>query len=262
MENLKLKYPLVLVHGIAAKDKNIFWGRIPAVLKQCGNDVFTGNTDSWGNVESNAFALKETVDNVLAMCGTDKVNVISHSKGGIDARYLISTLGYGDRVSSLTTISSPHNGSELVDFISNIKYVHTKLSKKLFRVLAKLYGDKMPDPYHVMVDLTSKNMQNFNENNPNDPRVFYSAYYSVMKNDFDDLSYFLTHNYLKKAVGRNDGIVSEKSALGGVNPQLITGMSSGISHLEIIDIKRRKISGVDIPAEYLKIMKGLKIRGY
>lgn len=43
-----------------------------------------------------------------------KVNVIAHSMGGLDARYLISALGE-TRVASLTTISTPHAGSRVAN---------------------------------------------------------------------------------------------------------------------------------------------------
>lgn len=56
---------MILVHGIAAKDNNLFWGRIPEKLKDAGINVFLGNTDSWGGVESNALFLRDTIDAVL-----------------------------------------------------------------------------------------------------------------------------------------------------------------------------------------------------
>ena len=49
-----------------------------------------------------------------------RVNLIAHSQGGLDSRYLISTLGWAERVASLTTIATPHHGIplQLVDFFS------------------------------------------------------------------------------------------------------------------------------------------------
>ena len=42
--DIPLKYPVVLVHGIVAVDRglgyNIFWGRIPDVLREHGVKVF------------------------------------------------------------------------------------------------------------------------------------------------------------------------------------------------------------------------------
>jgi len=263
MDEKKLKYPVVLVHGVMAKDNNLFWGRIPEKLKNAGVNVFLGNTNSWSGIESNALALRQTIDSVLAECETEKVNLIAHSKGGIDSRYLISTLGYAPKVASLTTISTPHFGSEIADFIFDKKYIHTELAKKITHFLAKLYGDKSPDPHKLLEDLTTKNICRFNEKNPDAVSVYYSSYQSFMKNSFDDLTFFLSYRLIKKTAGENDGIVSLKSSKWGKNCTLIKGLkTNGISHAEIIDIKRRKISGVDIPAEYLKIVDKLALMGF
>jgi hypothetical protein len=43
------KYPIILVHGIGAKDNNLFWGRIPKKMQNMGLNVLLGNTDSWGS---------------------------------------------------------------------------------------------------------------------------------------------------------------------------------------------------------------------
>ena len=43
--------------------------------------------------------------------------------GGLDSRYLIAKLGYGDRrsaIASLTTISTPHRGSAIADVLLRI----------------------------------------------------------------------------------------------------------------------------------------------
>jgi len=263
MNKKKLKYPVILVHGVMAKDNNLFWGRIPEKLKNAGANVFLGNTDSWSGIESNAFSLKKTVDSVLEKCEVEKVNLIAHSKGGIDSRYLISTLEYAPKIASLTTISTPHLGCEIVDFVFDKKYVHTGLAKKITCFLAKLYGDKSPDPHRLLEDLTTRNMYKFNEKNLDVISVYYSSYQSFMKDSFDDLTFFLSYNLIKKIAGANDGVVSLKSSKWGETCTLITGSkTSGISHSEIIDIKRKKISDIDIPSEYLKIIDKLALLGF
>lgn len=263
MEKKSLKYPIILVHGIGAKDNTLFWGRIPEKLREAGLTVFLGNTDSWSGIENNAESLRKSVDLVLQNTQAEKVNMIAHSKGGIDSRFLISTLGYASKVASLTTISTPHLGSEIVDYLFDKKYVHTKLAQRIAYTLAKLYGDKSPDPHKIVEDLTTQNMTKFNQQNPNVDSVYYSSYQSLLKNKFDDLTHFFTYDFLKKTVGENDGIVSLISSQWGDDFTLIEGKrSTGISHAEIVDIKRKQISGVDIPQEYLKIVDKLILKGF
>jgi len=259
---VSLKYPVVLVHGIIAHDRKgpiDFWGRIPEIFANMGIKVFLGKTDSWGSCESNALILKKTIEDVLKETGTEKVNIISHSKGGIDSRYLIWKHGFGDKIASLTTICTPHNGSEIADLICSQKITHAKLTKKVLVIFGKLYGDTNPDVLNVSYQLTTEEMRRFNEKAIMDSRVFCQSLYTTMRNSFDDLMFFYPHLYLSKVKGKNDGFVSESSASWGNNVKKIEG---GISHAEILDYKKKNISGICIPEIYIKIAEELGEKGF
>ena len=258
----KLKYPVVLVHGIFANDRSKiinFWGRIPEMLKEKGIMVYFGNTDSWGDCDSNAKLLKKTVEKILLETKAEKVNIIAHSKGGIDSRYYIWKNSSEDRVASLTTLSTPHHGSELADLIFKQSIFHSRTMKKALGIFGKVYGDINPDLYNVNYQLTSNKMKEFNESVGADERVYYQSLYSTMRNSFDDLMFFYSHWYLKSISGESDGVVSERSAKWGENIKKIEG---GISHAEIVDYKKRKISGINIPDIYLGIIDDLSKKGY
>jgi triacylglycerol lipase len=256
-ENIPLKYPVVLVHGIIAHDRMSiikFWGRIPDVLMSRGIRVFRGNTDAWGSCESNALILKKTVEDVLSETNTEKVNIIAHSKGGIDSRYLIWKHDFGGKIASLTTICTPHHGAEIADLIYNQKIMHTKFTRKALSIFGALYGDTNPNLYNVNYHLTTAKMEEFNEKVIMDGNVFYQSLYTTMDNAFDDIMFFYPYLYIKKIRGKNDGLVSEFSARWGNN---IIKIEGGISHAEILDFKKKKISGIDIPDVYVRIAKGL-----
>ncbi len=262
---METKYPIVLVHGVFAKDNSIlisFWGRIPELLAEAGFKVYLGNTDAWGSIESNAMLLQNTIDNIIDSVDCKKVNIIAHSKGGIDARFLISSLGFDSKVASLTTISSPHYGSELADLIVRQKPIHHPLVAKATKAFGFIYGDQNPNPYNLALELTSQKMETFNRNNKNMDNVYYQSYFTTMNGPFDDLSFFFSYLYIKSISGENDGVVSERSSKWGNAHILIKGLNSGISHAEIVDYKKKKISGIEIPDEYLKIAKGLAERGF
>jgi len=259
---LPLKYPVVLVHGVGAHDRGgiiNYWGRIPDMLKENGVRVYLGNTDSWGDYESNAEILKTTVDKVLDETKSEKVNIIAHSKGGLDSRYFIWKYDYGDKTASLTTISTPHHGAEIADLIYKQNIVHSNIVKKTLKIFGKLYGDTNPDIYSVNYQLTTEKMKEFNEKIGMDHKVYYQSVYATMKNPFDDLMFFYSYWYIKKVRGDNDGIVSEYSAKWGNNTTKIEG---GISHAEIIDYKKKRISGINIPDIYIKIVNGLSEKGF
>jgi triacylglycerol lipase len=257
-----LKYPVVLVHGIIAYDRDgfiSFWGRIPEALEAQGVKVYLGHTDAWGSVESNAEILKTTIDTILEETDSEKVNIIAHSKGGVDSRCLIWKYDYGDKVASLTTISTPHHGAEIADVLYGQEIVHTKIAKEAFSIFGELYGDRNPDLLSVGYELTTKRMKEFNETVVMDPRVYYQSLYTTMRNRMDDLMFYYSYQFVKDMGGNNDGLISERSAQWGENVRKIDGR---ISHAEIIDIKKRSISGIDIPGIYVAIVKELSEKGF
>jgi triacylglycerol lipase len=254
--------PVILVHGIVSNDRSKiinYWGRVPDILKKYGIKIYFGNTDSWGDYESNAKILKTTIDKVLEETDSEKVNIIAHSKGGIDSRYLIWNYDYGKKVASLTTISTPHHGSEIADLIYQQNIVHTSIIKNTLVAFGKFYGDINPDPYNVNYQLTTENMKKFNENFDMDQKVYYQSLYTTMNSPFDDLIFYSSYQYIKKIHGKNDGVVSEWSSKWGNN---IIKIEGGISHAEIIDIKKRNISRINIPEIYIKIVNGLSEMGF
>ena len=92
------KYPIVLVHGIAAKQLRILnaFGKIGNKLEEAGNTVFIADTDGFGRIETNAEQLRDYIERVLSETGAEKVNIIAAQravhiiKGGVPALYLIT----------------------------------------------------------------------------------------------------------------------------------------------------------------------------
>lgn len=260
--NIRLNYPVVLVHGIVAYDGASvvkFWGRIPEVLRNRGIEVFFGNTDAWGDYESNASILKNTIEHILRKTKKEKVNIIAHSKGGIDSRYLVWKYDFGDKIASVITICTPHKGAEIADLIYSRKNIQEKLKNRGLLVFGKLLGETNPNFYNVNYQLTTANMEEFNKKVIADDRVFYQSLYTTMDSALDDLMFFYSYLYIKKHKGKSDGIVSEYSASWGNNILKIHG---GISHTEIIDIQKKKISGINIPDIYVAIVRELERNGF
>jgi len=261
--DIPLKYPVILVHGIVAFDRgegsSIFWGRIPGVLRESGAKVYFGNTDAWGGYESNAEILKGNIEKILIETNSEKINIIAHSKGGIDSRYLIWKYDFGDKVASLTTVSTPHRGAEIADLIYSREIIHSDIAKEALKIFGELYGDTKPDMYNVNYILTTENMREFNKKVTMDSRVFYQSLYTTIDGSFSDLTMVSGYWYIKVFSGENDGIVSEYSAKWGINPRKI---ASGISHAEIIDVKRKKIGAIDVPDLYLDIVHDLAAKGF
>ena len=70
-------------------------------------NVLTPFVDPLGDVPTRARQLAQSLP------AGERVYIIAHSGGGLDARFLASPggLGMGERVASITTISTPHRGA-------------------------------------------------------------------------------------------------------------------------------------------------------
>ena len=87
----KTKYPLLLVHGVFFRDFDHFnyWGRIPAELEKNGATIYYGEHNSAAAVNDSALELEKRIKEIVQQTGCGKVNIIAHSKGGLDSRTAI-----------------------------------------------------------------------------------------------------------------------------------------------------------------------------
>ena len=244
MEN-KLKYPILLVHGMGFRDsKRInYWGRIPKALEQMGCKIFYGHQDSNASIETNAQTIADRIHEIVEETGVEKVNIIAHSKGGLDCRYAISTLHVGSKVASLTTINTPHNGSKTVDKLMKCPQPLVKLvgfgADCWFRVL----GDKHPDSYKSFQSFTTKAAAEFNGNNPDEDGIYYQSYAFVMKNPFSDIFLWLPSFVVGIVEGENDGLLTPEAVKWSNFKGIYRGVGNrGISHCDEVDMRRRPLS--------------------
>jgi triacylglycerol lipase len=263
---INLKYPLILVHGAGFRDITLginYWGRIPRCLAEQGINVYYGNTDAWGSIEKNGELLKQTILDTLNREGAEKVNIIAHSRGGLEARYVISALGMDTAVASLTTMSTPHRGVRVMDLT-------LRLPAGLYRFVAffvnqwsKLLGDREPDFFTSSRQLSARLCAGFNRKYPGRNGVYYQSYATKLRYFFGDPSYLFTWVLIKIFDGDNDGLCPVESAKWGNYRGMITTEGFfGISHGGILDLYHLPYKGVDIPKLYVNIVKDLAEKGF
>ncbi len=179
------RYPIVMAHGFNASSD--FWGFNAAIidaLRADGHQVYTTEVSPYKAVADRAAELAGEIDLALELFGAEKVNIIAHSMGGLDSRYLISTLGYGDRVASLTTISTPHQGSFSADVGLGLTSENLDTALNAFTELfARLFtSDELArdsDLRAALRDLSEAQSFMFNATQPDDPAVFYQSWAGV-----------------------------------------------------------------------------------
>lgn len=266
----RTRYPILMVHGVFFRDSEHlnYWGRVPAELIKNGATVYYGGQESAGNVHTCALQIKKAIVKVLQETGADKVNIIAHSKGGLDSRYCICMLGMAPYVASLTTVNTPHRGCEFAEYLMNKAPENLKNTvAAAYNKGAKALGDINPDFVSAVTDLTKDGVARLNsEMAPMQSQfdgIFTQSFGSKLNHATSGkFPLNMSYHFVKHFDGFNDGLVGEESFQWGSEYHFLTNNGlRGISHADMIDLNRENIDGFDIREFYINLVKDLKDRG-
>ena len=260
-DGMACKYPIILVHGLMIKHFKRFraFGKIEHVLDAAGHNVYVATHDGFGSIENNAEQLKEYIENVLKETGAEKVNLIGHSKGGLDSKYLITHLGMEDKIASLTTLATPHRGSIIASRIWLLPNWIKKTIAFFINTFYRILGDKHPDAMKACDQLRrvdeSEETLGFSE------KVYCQSYSTTLERSRDcfimAIPRKIYHHYENI---ENDGLVSKESAKFGNYRGECVDIS--ISHAQIIDLGSRKSQKEHIYSFYRRLCDELCEMGY
>ena len=266
-EICKTKYPILLVHGVFFRDFRYvnYWGRIPKELQRNGATVYYGQQQSAAAVEDSGRELADRIRQILAETGCEKVNIIAHSKGGLDSRAAIAHAGCAPCVASLTTINTPHRGCIFAEYL--LKKIPAAARQKIadtYNAALKRLGDEAPDFLAAVTDLTASACEARNAVTPDDPGVVYESVMSYCrKAQHGKFPLNMTYPIVKHFDGLNDGLVAVDSAKWGDQFTLLEPRGHrGISHGDVVDLNRENIPGFDVREFYVSLVADLKNRGF
>jgi triacylglycerol lipase len=179
-------YPIVLMHGMFGFQKiqllglDYFNGIVADLAAHGEHQIFVSQAAMLASSADRAAMIAPYIDQILAETGKKKVNLIGHSQGGLDARYLVSSMGYGDRVASISMVAAPNHGSKVADAVLNAV---PGVAYPLITPLLDLYGIIGGDPKSEKDLRTSLQWLSeayvdgtFNPANPDDSRVKYFSW--------------------------------------------------------------------------------------
>lgn len=119
------QYPIVLVTGLSGSPTglggNPYWYGVQSNLESHGAVVFVPDISSFQSDEGpngRGEQLVAYIQQILVQTGAPKVNLIGHSQGGLTSRYAAAVVP--DLVASVTTIGTPHRGSQVGDFVEGV----------------------------------------------------------------------------------------------------------------------------------------------
>jgi triacylglycerol lipase len=168
----KTNYPIVLAHGMSGFDALFgvydYWYGIPSELRDYGARVYVTTVSQFNSSDARGEQLLQQVLQIRAITGKSKVNIMGHSHGGFDIRYVCGVRP--DVCASATAVGSPVKGAALADFlranVSNGSFTEGVLSlfaNSLGTVLGLLTGQTNPQNAVAALDsLTTAGAASFN----------------------------------------------------------------------------------------------------
>jgi len=123
VQNLAIKYPIVYAFNYPLTYYSAYGYRPVQKVRSCldkqGADViFMPNlTNPSSTIETRAQRFYQRFSNV--MDEHEKFHLVAHSFAGVDMRAMINFFDLQDKVASLSTLCSPHNGLTLLERIPN-----------------------------------------------------------------------------------------------------------------------------------------------
>ena len=201
--------PVVLVHGLFGFDRigvpgarfDYFRG-IAKHLESLGCHAHAVRLPASGSVPDRA---RELVAAIEAL-PHERIDLIAHSLGGLDARYALTHLGLARRVRSLVTVGTPHRGTPLAD-----------LALKGPLDWARRIVSALGIPIEALEWLSTEALAEFNAKVLDAPGVRYACVVGGMHraDSVVPLALAPAHTYLRRVAGPNDGLVPIASQYWG-----------------------------------------------
>ncbi|OTG81397.1 lipase [Acinetobacter sp. ANC 5054] len=138
----KTKYPILMVHGwlgwsrIGTDSVGLdYWYQILPDMARNGSTVFAAQLSPANTTAHRGEQLIAQVEDVMAITGKSKVNLIGHSHGGPTVLYVAQTKP--QYIASITGVAGTYHGSKVADDIQG-----NKISRTAFNIL----GDYIVGP--------------------------------------------------------------------------------------------------------------------
>jgi len=170
------KYPTLLVHGILGF-KN-FWGadyfyQVPSTLQADGGKVHVATVSAVGSNELRGEQLIKEMQDLKAIYGYSKFNLIGHSQGSPTSRYAAAVRP--DLVASVTSVNGVNKGSRVADVVRKVapagtvtEVVFKSVADGLAGFLTFVYGTPTLDQSSInaLNSLTTNGLTTFNSKYP------------------------------------------------------------------------------------------------
>lgn len=139
--------PILFVHGWKGSESN--WTTMIERFEKDGWPKEDLNNWHYNTAQSNATTAKEEatkVTEILKKTGAAKIDLISHSMGGLSTRYYIKNLGGESTVEDWVSLGGPNHGTEAANLCFETSCVEMRIGSKFLTELNA--GDETPGAVH------------------------------------------------------------------------------------------------------------------
>jgi triacylglycerol lipase len=214
---------IVLAHGVLGFGDQLpgllqflpvhYFNAVADHLGDQGHKVLEPQVDPTGSVKVRG---NQLADKILKRTAPgDRVHILAHSMGGLDARHAIATKpDLADRVATLVTIGTPHRGSPVADAVAN-------KTGRLLNKIPDLLRRKLESNTEALRDLTTAVCSVFDDSTHDTGGVRYINVAGDAAKGGNELLLFELAAAIGNITGEiNDGVVTKTSALRANNQHL------------------------------------------
>ena len=259
------RHPVVLMHGFGIGASLRRGGHLhnqAMHLRSRGVRAVAPNVSPYNTVRARTQMWDDRLRHVLDETNADRLTVIAHSMGGLDARYLIRRMGWHEQIKVLVTVATPHRGSSVARLVlEQPEAVRDWVTDMANWLGSNVLEDGSADMREALRELTPDYVENtFNPEVPDHPDVtYYSFGCQAGEGTTIPVSpifrYF--NSYLFDHEGVNDGIVSVESAHWGTYLGTVDA-----DHAQQVGITSRLGAPFDADAFYAAIAQRLADEGW
>jgi len=136
--------PILFVHGYL--ESASLWNTMISRFEKDGYppsylSAYTYNTSQSNKVDAEK-EVKSHVESLLKATGASKVDIISHSMGGLNTRWYIKFLGGETKVDDWVSLGGPNHGTETANFCFSTSCVEMRVGSTFLKELNA--GDETP----------------------------------------------------------------------------------------------------------------------
>ncbi len=139
----RLHDPILFVHGFLGGSAD--WSDMISRFKADGwrdDELYAYNYSSITSNAASAAEVRDQINDILARTGATKVDIISHSMGGLSSRYYLKNLGGQSHVDAWVSLGGPNHGTDTADQCSFTPCLEMRIGSAFLTALNA--GDETP----------------------------------------------------------------------------------------------------------------------